>query len=452
MLKIFRIECNLRLRKHMTIKLPATALAIPPEGPAAKIVIPEDLWNQIPEAKRENSEELSQYLSDSLRIGILSTVNASITIDTDAIDRVVKEGITEMTNSGDTARRELETLVESKLTGDKSELAVRLKEVIGKDGAIENLFETLSDSLTNPDLSGSVPAATRSELEATVQEVKQDLEDSLDITDEKTALGKFVRNQQQTVTGLQTLISNQFNEIRVALNVDETLSQKEQEIAELKDKSSHKGIHFENDAVDALQDVADVLGDRIEHTGGSGEGASRSKVGDIVIVIQHQGVPEMRIAIEAKAGNISRKKLIEQVRNGVANRNAIRGIGLMDRKYMGKTQHVLGQEGENYIIGVDWAEDDFFALEVTYRMLRSVMIAEALRMDGTDAIDVDAIQKRLEQAKTDLGMIQSMKVQTTNAIGTLEGVRSNMDVMEKKVRGQLSEAEDLLRDEEGDEE
>ena len=74
----------------MTIKLPATALAIPPEGPAAKIVIPEDLWNQIPEAKRNNSDELSQYLTDSLRIGILSTVNASITIDTDAIDRVVK--------------------------------------------------------------------------------------------------------------------------------------------------------------------------------------------------------------------------------------------------------------------------------------------------------------------------------------------------------------------------
>ena len=82
-------------------------------------------------------------------------------------------------------------------------------------------------------------------------------------------------------------------------------------------------------------------------------------------------------------------------------------------------------------------------------MLRSIMIVEALRMDGTDTIDVDAISKRLEQAKTDLGMIQSMKVQTTNAIGTLEGVRSNMDVMEKKVRSQLAEAEDLLR---GDEE
>ena len=432
----------------MTIKIPVAVTAIPPQGPAVKISIPEDLWTQIPETKRDSPEELSQYLKDSLRIGILSTVNASITIDTKEFDRVVREGISEMSNTGDAARRELETLVESKLTGDKSELAVRLQQAIGKNGLIETLFETLSQNLTDPDFSGSVPSATRTELESAVSTVKGDLDKALDITDEKTPLGKFVRNQNQTVADIQSLISTEFNDIKSALNVDEILGQKDAEIAELKDKSTHKGIHFENDAVEALQDIADVLGDRIEHTGGAGEGASRAKVGDIVIVIQHQGVPELRIAIEAKAGRISRKKLIEQVRNGVTNRNAVRGIGLMDMKYMGATQHILGQEGENYIVGVDWAEDDFFSLEITYRMLRSVMIAESLRLDGDKSIDVDAISKRLEQAKTDLGMIQSMKVQTTSAIGTLEGVRTNMDVMEKKVKTQLSEAEDMLRGEE----
>ena len=126
------------------------------------------------------------------------------------------------------------------------------------------------------------------------------------------------------MTKMGEQIDARMKRIEDALNVDEALQARADEIEELKDKSSHKGIHFENDAVDALQDTADVLGDRIEHTGGSGEGASRSKVGDIVIVIQHQGVPEMRIAIEAKAGSISRKKLIEQVRNGVTNRRARR--------------------------------------------------------------------------------------------------------------------------------
>ena len=114
---------------------------------------------------------------------------------------------------------------------------------------------------TNPDLySGSVPAATRAELEAAVEEVKQDLEDALDITDEKTALGKFVRSQQQTVADLQTLISNQFNEIRVALMLMKLFHRKSKKLLNSRTREFHKGIHFENDAVDALQDVADVLG------------------------------------------------------------------------------------------------------------------------------------------------------------------------------------------------
>ena len=429
----------------MTIKLPATALAIPPEGPAAKIVIPEDLWNQIPEAKRNNPEELSQYLTDSLRIGILSTLNASITIDTDAIDRVVKDGISEMTSTGDAARRELEALVDSKLTGDKSELANRLKQVIGKDGAIENLFDTLSDSLTNPDLSGSVPAATRAELEAAVEEVKQDLEDALDITDEKTALGKFVRSQNQTIADIQTSLSNQFNEIRNALNVDEILAQKNQEIADLKDKSPHKGIHFENDAVDELQEIASILGDRIDHTGGTGEGKNRSKVGDIVIVIRHQGLPELRIAVEAKSGGINKKNLITEVRESVVNRRAKRGLGLFTKKHIQKRQSALDQVDENYLVAVDWENEDFTNLEIAYCMLRTVVIADELRLQDSESIDVEAVLRRVAQVKDDLGMFQGMKSDLTSVAKTIGKAREKVDILERKIKQQISEAESILK-------
>ena len=421
--------------------------------------IPHEVWVQIPERFRRSEEDACDYLLDALKIGILAMKNAGLTIDTSELQSMVERTAEQTLSQQSEINEQLEQFVNSTLTGDDSLLARRLKETLGTDGKLEQLINDLSENLTDPDRATSIPAKTSQVLLDQANTVMDILNAATDITDEKTNLGKFVRDQRTLVGDIQTKITEamtkmgeQFDarmkRMEDALNVDEALQARADEIEELKDKSSHKGIHFENDAVDALQDTADVLGDRIEHTGGSGEGASRSKVGDIVIVIQHQGVPEMRIAIEAKAGSISRKKLIEQVRNGVTNRNAVRGIGLMDRKHMGKTQHVLGQEGENYIIGVDWAEDDFLALEVTYRMLRSIMIAEALRMDGTDTIDVDAIQKRLEQAKTDLGMLQSMKTQTSTAIGTLEGVRSNMDIMEKKVRGQLSEAEDLLRDEE----
>ena len=193
-----------------------------------------------------------------------------------------------------------------------------------------------------------------------------------------------------------------------------------------------------------MQDIAGILGDRIEHTGGEGEGAGRSKVGDIVIVIQQKGLVPIRIAIEAKAGNIGRKSLVEQVRSGVKNRGSVCGIGLMERKHMGKKMHVVEQEGENYIVGVDWSAEEWVALEVVYRTLRTNLIAEHIRNSGDDEIDVEAIKKHLTQAKTDLGLFQSMKAGASSAITTIEALRSNLDKVEKKVKEQLSKAEDLL--------
>lgn len=422
--------------KRITIKVPGN-------NDLVNMTIPEDLWKQIPEQRRQNIQDLSDYLLDSLRIGILATVNASITIDTKKMEEVVDVGITNMEQQ----KTELNRLFNEKLIGEKSDLSIQLENTLGEDGSLANLLTNLKSTLTNPELEGSIPAATKSELIQAANQVKSDLNTALDITDENTSLGKFVRGQQQIVTNINTLISNEFTKISSALGVDKILRENEQEMADLKDKSSHKGKHFENDAVESLQNIADILGDRIEGKGMEGEGSSRSKVGDIVIVIKHQGVPDLRIAVEAKSGEISRKEMIRQVRRGVENRNAARGIGLMDRRHMGQTQHIIGEEGENYIVGVDWDNGDFLSLEVTYRMLRSMMIADSLRMDGSESIDVNAIKKSLEQAKTDLGMLQSMKSQTSTAIGTLEGVRSNMDVMEKKVKAQLSEAEGFLTEE-----
>ena len=111
---------------------------------------------------------------------------------------------------------------------------------------------------------------------------------------------------------------------------------------------------------------------------------------------------------------------------------------------MGVRQHVVGQEDENFIVGVDWDNDDFLALEVVYRTLRTNLIAEHIRNSGDDEIDVEAIKKHLTQAKTDLGLFQSMKAGASSAITTIEALRSNLDKVEKKVKEQLSKAEDLL--------
>ena len=109
-----------------------------------------------------------------------------------------------------------------------------------------------------------------------------------------------------------------------------------------------------------------------------------------------------------------------------------------------KIAETLEQEGENYLVGVDWKADDFLALEVVYRSLRIQLINDALRTQGKDDIDVDALNRSLMQIKTDLGLFQSMKSSTSNAITVMKELRAQLDHVEDKLREALETAERLL--------
>ena len=182
----------------------------------------------------------------------------------------------------------------------------------------------------------------------------------------------------------------------------------------------------------------------MEHTGGEGEGASRSKVGDIVLVINHTGLHPLRVAIEAKAGKIARKELLRQIRSGVKNRSALCGIGLMERKHMGVRSFVVEKEDENYLVGVDWKNDDFLALEVVYRTLRIQLINEQLQAQGEVEVDVDALKRSLAQIKTDLGDFQAMKGNATNAMSVIQSLKDQIEALERKLKRELKDAEALL--------
>ena len=305
------------------------------------------------------------------------------------------------------------------------------------------------------DHANSIPAKTGQVLLEQATQVMTTLNQATDITDEKTNLGKFVREQRERVGEIQTMVAQSMTEmgeqldarmkrIEDALNVDEALQAKEEEIEELHEKSTGKGIHFENDSVDALQDIAGLFGDRVEHTGGEGEGASRSKVGDIVLVINHTGLQPLRVAIEAKAGKIARKELLRQIRDGVKNRSALCGIGLMERKHMGVRSFVVEKEDENYLVGVDWKNDDFLALEVVYRTLRIQLINEQLQAQGEVDVDVDAMKRSLAQIKTDLGDFQKMKGNASNAMSVIQNLKDQIEALERKLKRELKDAEALL--------
>ena len=440
----------------MTIREPRTQEPnVEQSSHSIELNIPHNVWIQIPEQFRNSKEDLIDYLNNATQIGIRAMANASLSLDTSELERMVEHTAEQTLSQQQEINKNLEAFVESNLTGNDSILARRMQETLGSDGLLERLLKSVTNNLTDPEQANSIPAKTGQVLLDQATQVMTILSQATDITDEKTNLGKFVREQRERVGEIRTMVAQTMTEmgeqldarmkrIEDALNVDETLQAKEQEIEELHEKSTGKGIHFENDSVDALQDIAGLFGDRVEHTGGEGEGASRSKVGDIVLVINHTGLPPLRVAIEAKAGKIPRKELLRQIREGVKNRSALCGIGLMERKHMGVRSFVVEKEDENYLVGVDWKNDDFLALEVIYRTLRIQLVNEQLHAQGEIEVDVDALRKSLAQIKTDLGDFQAMKGNASNAMSVIQNLKDQIEILERKLKRELKDAEALL--------
>ena len=409
------------------------------------LLVPADILNKIPDDIKNDPDRLRGHLVRALKIGLLAIEGGEFTLSTERIENAIESTVTKYQDFDAAFEESLSRLIDQKLTGDESQLANRLSAVFGERGDLRTRLDAIFDDISNPDKASSVPNRVTEVMDTKFQNVETEITSALDVAKEDSPLRSFLNEQRTNFNQLKTDMETEMGRIQTALNVDEILQAKEDEIAELYSKRSGKGIHFENDSVDALQDIAGLFGDRIEHTGGEGVGKSRTKIGDVVIVIISPGVPEIRIAIEAKSGSsIGRKELVRQTRDGVKMRGAVCGIGLMERKHMGVRQQVVEQEGENFIVGVDWDNQDFLALEVVYRTLRAQLIAEEIRSSGEDGIDVNSLKKHLTQAKTDLGLLQGLKGGARSAITTLEDLRNNLDLIEDKVKEQLSKAEDLL--------
>ena len=409
------------------------------------LLVPIDILNKIPDDIKNDPDRLRGHLVRALKIGLLAIEGGEFTLSTERIENAIESTVTKYQDFDAAFEESLSRLIDQKLTGDESQLANRLSAVFGERGDLRTRLDAIFDDISNPDKASSVPNRVTEVMDTKFQNVETEITSALDVAKEDSPLRSFLNEQRTNFNQLKTDMETEMGRIQTALNVDEILQAKEDEIAELYSKSSGKGIHFENDSVDALQDIAGLFGDRIDHTGGEGVGKSRTKIGDVVIVIISPGVPEIRIAIEAKSGSsIGRKELVRQTRDGVKMRGAVCGIGLMERKHMGVRQQVVEQEGENFIVGVDWDNQDFLALEVVYRTLRAQLIAEEIRSSGEDGIDVNSLKKHLTQAKTDLGLLQGLKGGARSAITTLEDLRNNLDLIEDKVKEQLSKAEDLL--------
>jgi len=418
--------------------------------------IPENILNQIHDDIRNDEDRLRGHLVRAIKIGLLAIEGGEFTLSTERIETVLNNTAIQMTNKygefDSNFTQSLDQLIQTKLTGDESVLAHRLNSTFGDNGQLKHQLESIFDDISNPQKKKSVPNRVTAVMEEKFGDIETEVTRALDVADENSPLSLFLKRQQNTINTLKNDIDVQMGAIRTALNVDEILQQKDDEIKELKDKSTHKGIYFENDTLEALKQIAAASkwNDEITHTGGNVVKGSLVKAGDILIRIDNPG--NLTIAIEAKSGGIGMTAISAEAKRGREARTADAGIGLMTRKARGATQSMLSNvnAGKDTITVVDWTageeNDDlsaWVALEVAYVTIRAKLIAEHL--SATKTIDADAINKQVDQVITDLKGFSDLKTKTTNAKNSVQAIEDLVENFEDKIKKSLDALKDLTK-------
>jgi len=440
-------------REKMTAAKTST---IPVHSDGYMLPVPENILNQIPENYRTSEEKLRGYLVRAIKIGMLSIEGGEFTLSTERIENVINSTSSSMVDKyqrfDQSFSSDLTTLIDQKLTGKESELATRLSSAFGEKGDLKTRLDAIFDDISNPQKASSVPNRVSDVIATKFAGIETEVTKALDLADDNSQLSLFLMRQQNTINKLKNDIDTQMGDIRTALNVDEILQQKDDTIKELKDKSSHKGIYFENDTLEALKQIAAASkwNDEITHTGANVVKGSLVKAGDILIRIDNPG--NLTIAIEAKSGKIGMTAISGEAKRGREARTADAGVGVMTRKARGATQSMLSKvnAGKDTIAVVDWTageeNDDlssWVALEVAYVTIRAKLIAEHL--SATKTIDADAINKQVEQVMTDLKGFSDLKTKTTNAKNSVQAIEDLVESFEEKIQLSLKTLKNLTK-------
>jgi len=422
-------------------------------GYGYELGIPEEILRAVPDEIKSDDVRYREYLLSALKIGLRAMANAGISLSTDEIERAIRDSVGEHQRMEEDFQESLENLIRDKLTGDDSRLAIKLTEYLGKDGELKSRLDEIFFDLTDPEKKKSVPNRVADVMQDRFEGVEAEITSALDLTGKDSLLKRFLDLEKQRFDNLARELRDDMGDIRIALDVDAKLAQMQEDIDTRQKKSTGKGDDFEVDAVEHLENIANILGDSVEHTGGGAADDSYAKVGDITIRINEVGLPDdLGIAIEAKSGGYSLKDLQRQMKAGMHQRNCDAAIGLVTRYGKGTKQHSEYHEDPAYgiVSTVEWLPNeregaDWITLEVAYRVTRNRLIATLRSERDSKAVDIVELENQINGIKTQLSSMQAMKTNSSRAKELISGVRESLDTLESGIRSHLTRMEETLQ-------
>lgn len=368
-----------------------------------------DIQAEDEEALQREHKEL---LVRALKIGVVALQRAQTRVDLDVIRREF-----------DAWKIQVQDCLDDIFREDQGKLALALSSYLGEGGKLEDLF----DPGRRESAIGRIQAIFDEHFEGDGAKFAR----LLDCSEPGSPLGK-----------LQDVLEKRFKAVDERLtSLREQLAGKEARKEE-RELAPAKGFDFEDLLHLILDQAAKPLRDTValvstQTTDG------RAKKGDLLIEVSEAATDgqEACILIEAKRESKSiegKTGILQEMEQAMANRQAQFAIAVFSDDVCPNSVGRLRAYPKNRIIcSIAPDGSDSLALEVAYQLARTELCWQ-LRHEGR-GIDQTRVAEAIRHASEKLGQFKGLKQNATNLITTAEGIRQQLDDVEREIRSSLND-------------
>ena len=376
-----------------------------------------------------DADDPENAVRSALHVGARAVRAAGVNLDTDVVAVRFAEMSEEMDQQLDVAVAGLSKAIEDAVSDDGGSIPV----ILSRHRAS---LEALLDTTFDPDSKTSVISlmeemleeARRSQVEAIAAMVAVDGEDS-PLANLRTSLAKdvkeFMKEQLKDVTDEVRTMSE-----RLAVN---------DAVAPVIAVTTAKGFTFEDVLHARLEAIAAVHGDLAEQTG-TEPGVAGTKKGDEVVTLNREDTrgSEVRFVLEAKSRKLGLRKAYEELDAALENRSASAGIVVFSSADEAPTTVPFHYSDNRAIVVLDDADHDDGALRLAYMWARWMARRSISEVDSED-VDLDRINSLIDQARTSLGRVKTIRSNHSKALNAIEQAGSEVTRLSEEVESSLSE-------------
>jgi len=387
------------------------------------------------------NEELTQYIASSenkeqallevISLGVQTLNTLKNSIEKDYTKKVFKEMSESMDKTLDTTLTSIQDEFNNYFDDEDGTF---IKELNDSSSELSKTLKEEFENFLDPSKTESAITKIKEVLTEAKEQSKISFEEALNPSIESSKIYELKTQLVDSFNNKIDEISTQVSDLTIALGIEE-------KTAELKEKSTQKGLEFEEVVQTKLVDLApNDFVSRVSKEKGS---VAKSDKGDHVLTISQGNENEVKIVFESKSGNDfdSTSKIKKYLDEAMKNRDSEVGVMVFDEisRYKELSANPFFIIDENKLavyLDKENPENDT-AFRVCYVYARQLALKISKTNVTSNEVDLSMLHDELNDIFTEINNLRAIKLANTEAKGQIDKSTQLLEGKQSKIKKSL---------------